>query len=112
MYFDQVVGPLLNLKITGMNKPRDMLSRVDWFLREDGKIKESERILRYAIEIYIEILGDDHPHTLTTMNNLAETYQAQGKTTEAPGRRPSEYAHDYEQPRFDVPSSGEDDGGG
>ena len=29
------------------------------------------------------ILGDDHPDTLTTMNNLAVTYRAQGKTAEA-----------------------------
>jgi hypothetical protein len=28
-------------------------------------------------------LGDDHPDTLKTMNNLAETYRAQGRTADA-----------------------------
>ena len=29
------------------------------------------------------ILGDEHPATLTSMNSLAQTYWAQGKTAEA-----------------------------
>jgi hypothetical protein len=36
-----------------------------------------------ASEISAEILGDDHPDTLTTMNNLAATYRAQGRTGDA-----------------------------
>ncbi|KIJ27903.1 hypothetical protein M422DRAFT_111270, partial [Sphaerobolus stellatus SS14] len=28
-------------------------------------------------------LGEDHPHTLTSMKNLASTYQSQGRLSEA-----------------------------
>ena len=31
----------------------------------------------------MNILGDDHPSTLISMNNLASTYKAQGKMGEA-----------------------------
>jgi tetratricopeptide (TPR) repeat protein len=82
-YVDQVLGPLLDLEIIRTEKFADIADRVGWFLREDGKISDSERISLQAVKINTEIRGDDHPATLTTMNNLAETYRAQGKTAEA-----------------------------
>jgi hypothetical protein len=36
-----------------------------------------------VLEARQRILGDDHPHTLGTMNNLALSYQSLGRTKEA-----------------------------
>ena len=38
----------------------------------------SVRLFRQALEIDRQTLGDDHPDTLTTMNNLAATLRNQG----------------------------------
>jgi Tetratricopeptide repeat len=59
--------------------------RVGWFLRDDGKIIDSERILLRSQEIYLEILGTEHPAMMTSMHNLASTYEAQGRMAEAAG---------------------------
>jgi tetratricopeptide (TPR) repeat protein len=83
IYLGQIVGPLLSLKIVRTEKFADVMCRVGWFLREDGKASDSEQLLLQAIDIQIEILGLDHPDTLRTMNFLASTYCAQGKTAEA-----------------------------
>ena len=84
VYVGQIMGPLLALKIIQSAKRADVMFRVGWFLREDGKISDSERLSLQATEISDEILGSEHPFTLRTVNNLAETYRAQGRT----GRRP------------------------
>jgi tetratricopeptide (TPR) repeat protein len=77
------MGPLLDVKIIRTEKSAMVMFRVGWFLREDGKISDSERISVQAVKINTEILGDDHPDTLTTMDNLALTYGDQGRTAEA-----------------------------
>ena len=82
-YIGQVIGPLHNCDVIQTEKSAMIMFRVGWFLRDDGKFSDSERISLQAVKITIEILGDDHPNTLTTMNNLAETYRAQGKTEAA-----------------------------
>ena len=84
-YIGQIMGPLLDLEIIRTEKSASIMFRVGWFLREDGKISDSERLSSQAVKIYREILGDDHCDTLTTMHNLASTYRAQGRTGEAAG---------------------------
>src|SRR5208282_5284975 len=83
VYLSQIVGPLLSLKSVRTEKSAAIIRRVGRFLREDGKISNSEQLLLQAVDIHIEILGLDHPDTLITMNNLAETYCALAKTAEA-----------------------------
>lgn len=52
-----------------------------WVARYDylhGAYKSAETLLRRESDIRNRLLGDEHPDTLTTMNNLAETLRAQG----------------------------------
>ena len=54
---------------------------MDWVARYDhvrGAYKSAENLLRRELEIRSRILGDEHPRTLTSMNNLAVTLLAQG----------------------------------
>ena len=48
--------------------------------RDQRKTKEAARLEEEMLEKSMRILGDHHPHVLKTMNNLALTYQEQGKT--------------------------------
>jgi len=82
-YVSQVMGPLLSVEVIRTEKSASVMYRVGRFLREDGKIRDSERILLQAVEINTEILGDDHHDTLMTMDDLAMAYLGQGKTAEA-----------------------------
>jgi tetratricopeptide (TPR) repeat protein len=52
-----------------------------WVARYDhlrGSYKSAEMLLRREQDIRTRLLGAEHPNTLTTMNNLAETLRAQG----------------------------------
>ena len=69
VYVGQVMGPLMNVDVVRTEKSASVMYRVGWFLREDGKISDSERLSFQAVEINSEILGEDHPGTLNTMNN-------------------------------------------
>ena len=82
-YVGQVMEPLLALESVRTEKLASVMYLVGWFLREDGKISDSERLARQAVEINTEILSEDHPSMLNAMDNLALTYHAQGKTAEA-----------------------------
>lgn len=52
-------------------------------LRKQGKVDEAERQLRRSIDIYEEELGEDHPYTLTSRNNLANVLMSIGKFQDA-----------------------------
>eukprot|EP00746_Dinoflagellata_sp_MGD_P161685 gnl/MRDRNA2_/MRDRNA2_88918_c0_seq1.p1 gnl/MRDRNA2_/MRDRNA2_88918_c0~~gnl/MRDRNA2_/MRDRNA2_88918_c0_seq1.p1 ORF type:complete len:381 (-),score=91.45 gnl/MRDRNA2_/MRDRNA2_88918_c0_seq1:138-1280(-) len=52
-------------------------------LRKQGKVEEAERQLRRSIDIYEEELGEDHPYTLTSRNNLANVLMSSGKLQDA-----------------------------
>ena len=73
------------MDVEGMRteKSARVIYRVGCFLRDDGKISDSERISLQAAKINSKILGDSHLDTLETMNNLAITYQAQGRAEDA-----------------------------
>ena len=65
-------------------EPRmDLLWRYGSCLYEDGRWDEAEKINVQVMEIRKEKLGADHPSTLTSMANLAETYRNQGRLDEA-----------------------------
>jgi tetratricopeptide (TPR) repeat protein len=80
---DQIMCPLSDLEVIRTEKSADVMYRVGWFLRDDGKISDSERLSLQAVEIRTEILSDDHPSTLSAIDNLAMTYWAQGRTGDA-----------------------------
>lgn len=40
-------------------------------LHESGDLEEAEKWYRYRLDVYTELLGDDNPYTLSSLNNLA-----------------------------------------
>lgn len=66
-----------------VNKGNDipMAILTGWLARHDhlqGAYRSAEMLLLKRLDIQNRILGDEHPDTLTTMNNLALTLRAQG----------------------------------
>lgn len=49
----------------------------------DGRYKEAEEAYTKVIATRKRVLGDEHPSTLSSMNNLASTYSKQGRWKEA-----------------------------
>ncbi|KAF2741890.1 hypothetical protein M011DRAFT_472716, partial [Sporormia fimetaria CBS 119925] len=52
-------------------------------LYSDGRWKEAEELGVQVMEARKRVLGEEHPNTLTSMNNLAATYRNQGRWKEA-----------------------------
>src|SRR5208282_603998 len=73
IYVGQLMRALLDVKVIRTEQSASIMYRVGWFLRDDGKISDSERLSLQAVEIYTEILSEDHPSTLNAMSNLALT---------------------------------------
>ncbi|KAK4162358.1 hypothetical protein QBC43DRAFT_302124 [Cladorrhinum sp. PSN259] len=53
------------------------------FFIYQGQWKEAERFLTQATGVRKELLGEEHPSTLSSVNNLASTYREQGLWKEA-----------------------------
>ena len=51
--------------------------------RNQGRWKEAEDLGVQVIEMRKKVLGQEHPDTLTSMNNLAFTWKIQGRDNEA-----------------------------
>jgi hypothetical protein len=47
--------------------------------RDQGRWEEAEKLEVQVLEVRKEVLGPEHPGTLTSMNNLAFTWKSQGK---------------------------------
>ncbi|KAF6787063.1 Kinesin light chain 5, partial [Colletotrichum sojae] len=60
-----------------------LLTNVAWYLVMLGNYSRAEVIVRQAVTIRTEILGQEHPSTLTSMANLASTFWNQGRWKEA-----------------------------
>ncbi len=52
-------------------------------LYNDGQYKQALPLLEKALQLRTEALGEKHPDTLTSLNNLAEAYVAIGRPAEA-----------------------------
>jgi tetratricopeptide (TPR) repeat protein len=52
-------------------------------LSEQGQYIEAEALHRQTLELYKRVLGEQHPSTLISINNLASVLRAQGKHEEA-----------------------------
>ncbi len=50
-----------------------------------GEQAEAEALQRQTLELKNEVLGDDHPSTLDSMNNFAVVFRQQDKQAEAEG---------------------------
>jgi tetratricopeptide (TPR) repeat protein len=83
IFVGQVMSPLLDIEVTRTENSAEVMYRVGWFLRDDGKINDSEQLSLQAVEIRTKILINDHPSTLNAMGNLAMTYRAQGRAGDA-----------------------------
>ncbi len=57
----------------------DLAWKVGNCLDSDGRWKEAETLLVQVMEFRKKVLGDEHPDTLTSMNNLALLFDSQGK---------------------------------
>src|SRR5271154_4435885 len=53
----QVMGPLLDVNVIRTEKSANVMFRIGWFLRDDGKISDSERLLLQAVKIITKILS-------------------------------------------------------
>ena len=77
------------LKFEGNGSRAERLARASLlyhatgFFHYQGQWKEAERFLVQATEMRKELLGEEHPETLTSMANLASTYWNQGRWKEA-----------------------------
>ena len=89
IYQEQIVEALGRIKITDISdsalvKDSALIRRrVGNFLREDGKYKDSERLLSQAVEIYKSLSGSQDPDKLTAMHALGLTYEALDKSADA-----------------------------
>ncbi|KAF6806860.1 Kinesin light chain 5 [Colletotrichum plurivorum] len=60
-----------------------LLTNVSWYLVMLGNFSRAEVIVKQAVSTQTEILGQEHPDTLTSMANLASTFWNQGRWKEA-----------------------------
>jgi tetratricopeptide (TPR) repeat protein len=78
---------VLENKITGRIEGREERARllhcVAGYFDFEGRWKEAEQYQVGAAKLRIEVLGEEHPDTLTVMANLASTYSDQGRWKEA-----------------------------
>ncbi|KAK0619529.1 hypothetical protein B0T14DRAFT_479768 [Immersiella caudata] len=78
---------VLELKGTGSEDEKLakalLLHRTAEFFDYQGQWKDAEKSLAEAQEIQTQVLGPEHPDTLTSMANLASTFRNQGRWAEA-----------------------------
>src|SRR5882672_10773415 len=67
----------------GLHTGSDLTSRLGLIYREGGRWKEAEELEVLVMETKKRMLGEEHPHSLTSMGNLASTYRNQGRWKEA-----------------------------
>ncbi|GLB39734.1 putative patatin-like phospholipase [Lyophyllum shimeji] len=63
--------------------PADLLSKFSFVYHESGQFLVAEKLRVELVEARKQELGEDHPDTLTSIANLAETYRSQGRFKEA-----------------------------
>jgi Tetratricopeptide repeat len=51
--------------------------------RNQGRWKEAEKLEAQVMEMRKRVLGEEHPDTLTSMNNLAFTWKGKGHNDKA-----------------------------
>ncbi|GAQ04666.1 hypothetical protein ALT_1987 [Aspergillus lentulus] len=61
----------------------DMIDKIGDCLRSDGRSKEAADQILQVLKIRKQVLGPEHPKTLTSMADMVSTYLSQGRWTEA-----------------------------
>jgi tetratricopeptide (TPR) repeat protein len=61
----------------------DEFNKYAWVFSEAGYLVEAEKLEVQAMEMRKRVLGEDHPFTLTSMNNLASALSNRGRYKEA-----------------------------
>jgi tetratricopeptide (TPR) repeat protein len=79
----QVTEPALKAAELPSKDAAVTLRRIGSFLSDEGNWKDSERFEIRSYEILDSLFGSDDQNTLTSMNNLAVTYERQGRLLEA-----------------------------
>ena len=71
--------------LPGADDPKtDILNMVlRWLENGINRRKEAEELEVQVMETSLRVLGQEHPDTLTSMNNLAFTWRTQGRDNEA-----------------------------
>src|ERR1700722_18346302 len=67
----------------GTNAVPDVAARLQCVYVDGGMWKEAEKLHVLVMETRKRVLGEEHPHTLLSMGNLASTYRNQGRWKEA-----------------------------
>ncbi len=85
-------GVMLNptvRQVISQVSPQDKLAEAERLtqqviqLYQQGKYNEAIPLAEQALAIHKQQLGDNHPSTASSLNNLAELYQSQGRYSEA-----------------------------
>jgi tetratricopeptide (TPR) repeat protein len=82
LFVGQVMTPLLDRDLIPSKTSVRVLTRVGWFLGEDGNMTDSETLVLKSSRIGDDCLGPDHATTLAVKHELAQTYNLQGKFVE------------------------------
>jgi len=67
----------------GLHTGSKLTASLGLIYREGGRWKEAEELEVLVMETRKRVLGEEHPDSLTSMNNLASTYWNQGRFKEA-----------------------------
>lgn len=77
-YQDQVITPLSTVQQIKSCKLADLLHRIGFFLREEGKYQQASKLIEKAVKILSVTKGREHPDMLVAMANLGWTYHDRG----------------------------------
>ena len=83
---DELVAHIQTLRGHTTDPQPLLLAQTDWAgraLREAGDLTRAVPLLEATFTVRQRVLGDDHPDTLTSRNNLAYTYESAGRLDEA-----------------------------
>jgi tetratricopeptide (TPR) repeat protein len=60
-----------------------LLNQTGYYLYEHAQYEQAKPLFERALAIYEQVLGPNHPHTATSLNNLAGLYQSQSDYEQA-----------------------------
>lgn len=61
----------------------DKLAKAGRLCKLYGRLEQAERLTRRALEVKQYVMGDDHPDTLTALDNLALILKEQGRLADS-----------------------------
>ena len=66
------------LKTMVLEETDTLMSNLAWAYQDKGDLNKSIELKEKVLEKKMEVLGEEHPSTLTTMSNLALAYEGKG----------------------------------